>query len=726
MSKAILRFIIQIIVVALAVALVAWLMPGVHIENATIVHFLVIGLVLACLNAVLRPVLVILTGRLLISTMGLFLIVVNFIVFLVAYLIFPSQGNIDPPVWLRLLIMSVLVSLIVTVVEAVLGLNRPEVDVGGRGAGIWRILDALPTPRRSAIIENLRLEQVYDTLMSYGMDIVVSRTPFRSVRHWFGRNILRETADIEELSTPEKVRLMLQQLGPTYVKIGQIASSQAGTMPAEWSTELAKLQNTVEPFPFEDAKKTIEQELKHPLGELFATFDEKPFAAASTAQVHRATLHDGTCVAVKVQRPKIIAQTKADLGVMQSLAVTLNRRVPPLRALDLPGALQEFSKGVIEELDYTIEAYHAQRLADNMRGIERIHIPGIFPSHSTSKVLTMEFIEGVKITKVDAIDAAGVDRIALADQYVTALIKQVMFDGFFHGDPHPGNLLVNLNTGVMTMIDCGLVGELNQSQRLDLLDLVWSLIRKDVQGLTDTIFRLCRPTRRVDIAAYNEGINRLIYQYVVYSSNVSFGAFMSRVLNSLFEYGLKMDSNLTLAIKAILQAEEAAFTLNPKLDLLTVAFDTAQKLMRDQITPERVSSIVQAEAIRTGKELIRRLPDLRQVGFKWIDNLSSGGVQVKLDTSELSKQVNDIDSALRRLAIGLMLAGLVVGTGIVAAGVAIAIVGATLVSDAYPDARIVGVTVPLLAGAAFVIVVIASILVIWRVARPKRDEDWSN
>lgn len=721
------KTLLHVAVVTVVFVLVVWLMPGMGFSAPNLLFFIIVGAMLAALNAVVRPVMVMLTGQLLISSMGLFLIAINFIIFLILFALFPNRLIVESPAILRLLIASVLVTIVSLAVEAILGLNRPDIDAAGKGRGIWRLAERLPLPVNSALLENVRLQQVYDMLSAYGLDVLIGRTPLVGVRRWVGTNLLRENADIDALSTPAKVRVMLQQLGPTYVKLGQIVSSQVGMIPPEWADELGKLQNTVAPFPSDEAVRIVESELKAPVTELFASFDTQPLAAASTAQVHRATLHDGTPAVVKVQRPNIVKQTAADLGVLAQVAITLDRRVPSARALDLPGILDQFGKGVMDELDYTIEAYNAQRLGDGIKDIEGVHIVGVHPALSTSKVLTMDFVEGVKVNKVQALDEAGVDRKLVAARYLKTLSKQVLIDGFFHGDPHPGNLFVNPKTGEMTMLDCGLVGDLNLEQRVGLVDLLVSLQKRDVDAIASVVQTFCVPTDRADYAAYNKGIRRITYRHIVYSplgDLVDLAGFVNELLDSLYGYGLKMDSNISLAIKATLQATEAAFTLDPKIDLLTLLIGSGKELLQAQITPERVSAAVQREATAFGREMIRRLPAVKQGAYKWIDNLSSGNVQLKLDTSDLSKQVLELDKVVSRVAVGLVLCGLLVATAIVAIGIVLVTLGAAFFTHQTAinasAANGVDATVPIVALVAFVIIALVSLLMIgnmWRTSR---------
>ncbi|MEI2691700.1 MAG: AarF/UbiB family protein [Anaerolineae bacterium] len=293
--------------------------------------------------------------------------------------------------------------------------------------------------------ENLRLQQIYNVFLRYGLDIAFERVPtIAALRQSMQRWVWNLPDDLESPSLPVKVRLMIEELGPTYVKVGQIVSSQASVIPADWEEQLAKLQSNVPPFPSDQVRAIIIDELGASPEELYATFDTTAFAAASTAQVHRATLHDGTEVVVKVQRPHIQNQMKADVGIMRNAARVLSNRSQALRAIDLSGMVDEFGSNAIRELDYTGEAYNSYRLTQNMASIPGVHIPKIYPELSTKRILTMEFIRGVKISNLEAIDQAGLDRKMLAQNALRAIVKQLLIDGFFHADPHPGNVLVRL------------------------------------------------------------------------------------------------------------------------------------------------------------------------------------------------------------------------------------------------------------------------------------------
>jgi len=340
--------------------------PIVALRGAGIIGFASWAAVLVLVNRFARPVLVALFGRLLFTTLGLFVVIINAIAIWITSVIAPIKiGIVADPVILWIIVGAALYTALSTVVEALLGLNRPDLSAD-RSSGIWGFLERLPTPRRNAIIENLRLQQVYSAIYTTSLDIALADTPVGDIRRWFARRVLGESPDLTDETAPARIRQMLQQLGPTYVKIGQMMASRSDILPPEWIEELSKLQSDAAPFAYEDVVATIVKELGKPPEELYQSFDPIPFAAASTAQVHEARLMDGTLVAVKVQRPRIVAKTQADLGVAQQLAGVAEQRLAIARKIGLQGIVREFAQGVLKELDYRNEAYFARRLADGM------------------------------------------------------------------------------------------------------------------------------------------------------------------------------------------------------------------------------------------------------------------------------------------------------------------------------------------------------------------------
>ena len=599
--------------------------------------------------------------------MGFFVVIINAIALWLTSLIAPIKiAQVADPTWLWIILAAALYTLLSTLLDAVLGLNRPDLGAD-RSRGIWGFLESLPTPRRNSIIENLRLQQVYDAIYTTSLDIALQNTAVGALRRWFARVVLGESDDLIEATGPQRIAAMLQQLGPTYVKIGQMMASRADILPPDWIAEFSKLQSEASPFAYDDVVLIVTKELGSPPEALFETFDPIPFAAASTAQVHEARLHDGTLVAVKVQRPRIVAKTQADLGVMEQLAGVAEQRLALARKIGLKAIVSEFARGVLKELDYRNEAYHARRLADGMAKFPEIHVPTVYEELSGERVITMEYVNGIKISKADELRAAGFDTAELGTVFIRSIIKQILIDGFFHGDPHPGNILADPISKQIIFLDLGLVGQLSQQQRVDLLGLIYAIKEVDIPGIGDGLMALGKPTRSFDEAKYRDDIDRLARQYLIYGKATSLGDALSAFLSAVFDNGLRLDSELTLAIKAVIQSEETARALSFDIDLGDAAVTEARAALLESFTPERIQKQIQGSALRIGKELARKVPSLEGAALSWIDQFNKGKFVVEVDTKGLEKSISSVSAIGRQGTVGVIVVGQLIGTAIVMA-----------------------------------------------------------
>ncbi len=519
--------------------------------------------------------------------------------------------------------------------------------------------------------ENLRLQQVYNVFLRYGLDIAFERVPtIAAFRKSMQRWVWNLPENLESPALPVKVRLMIEELGPTYVKVGQIVSSQASVVPADWEEQLAKLQSNVPPFPSDQVREILIDQLGAPPEELFATFDPNAFAAASTAQVHRATLHDGTEVAVKVQRPNIRNQMKADVGIMRNAARVLSGRSQALRAIDLGGMVDEFGSNAIRELDYTGEAYNAYRLTQNMASIPGVHIPKIYPELSTDRVLTMEFIRGVKISNLEAIDQAGLDRKVLAQNALRAIVKQLLIDGFFHADPHPGNVLVNLQTGDITFIDTGMVGELELSQRLNIIQLLIAVTQNDVAGMASVMKSLSVPfVDKVDEKAYYKDFERTVGRVMISGGSADFGQTVNLAMELLRRHGLRLDANLTLAIKALMQAQAIATLLFPEGGIVADGVQMIREEALKAFNADRLYEEAKKQLTLVAREAANNLPSLSEATMGWLNQYRKGRFEVYVDTSGVAKEVEKINRFGRQLIIALLVVGMVIGSAIATVGI---------------------------------------------------------
>ncbi|MFN2202770.1 MAG: AarF/UbiB family protein [Caldilineaceae bacterium] len=668
------RTTIRTLVYALVLAVTIFVAPGIVIQPfmpgliniaATYVIF---GILFGLINAFVRPLVLFLTARLVISTMGAFAFVINTFLFWLMSLVFPQAFVVQSPALLWFLMGGAILTVVLMATEAVFGLEMPALRSQIETQFYWRWIGMLSVGRRNRIAENLRAAQISEIIVAYTQDIVVEMTPVARLRNYVQDILFGDVNAMRNMTLPEKVRYMIQELGPTFVKFGQIVSSRSAELPPEWQEQLDQLQSNVPPFSCERAYQIVTRELKSEPDEVYAEFEPEPFAAASTAQVHRATLHDGTPVVVKIQRPNIDVAVRADLNIINDLTKRIQRKQEWAKTLDLHGLFDEFGQSILYELNYLNEASNMGLLSRNMAQFPTVHVPKAVTDLTTSKVLTMEFVPGVKINAVEAIDAAGIDRSELAREYVKVMIKQTLFDGFFHADPHPGNVLVNLDTGQINFLDMGLMGELNRNQRMALADVLVSMQAGDGYSLGKAALRLSKPVPGVTIdeADFLEDMDRFAQRFVgvVGSVNVAFDALQEMMRR----HGLRLDSNFVLAFKTLMQSEQIIYALDPNLDFVQSAVESSGVLLRQQINADAVSEMVVKQVSRSAREVVYRIPSLVDATTKWLDQYEQGRFSVHVDTSDLTPQLKEFDKALSRsmdrLVVGLVMAGWLVGAAI--------------------------------------------------------------
>jgi ubiquinone biosynthesis protein len=689
-----LYFIVRVLVNMTALALTIALLPGLHLMEISLaqaeinpeipaylepwlpliiysVIFFFVALAFWFWNWVFWPIILFFTGRLVVWSFGLLLVIGNAVLFYLVTEVGQDDNwlEADSPVWFWVLLGGLMMTLLLWLFEGITGLDSPLKEKSHRRRRYWQILRRFTFGGRNYFAENLRIAQSLDTAIIYLRDIVFDASPFGPIRRFFQHIIYWRKKPLIAESAPETVRYLLQELGPTFVKLGQIIGSRAEQLPPAWRKQLALLQSDVEPFSATDAEAIITQQLGKSPGELYASFDPEPLAAASTAQVHRARLPDGTDVVVKVQRPDIDVTVRADLNVMSDLTTVVERRSAWARNSNLNGILTEYAENILLELDYTNEAFNGQMLAQNMAEFPTVHVPTVYTALSTAKVMTQEFVKGVKITNTAALDAAGLDRTQLAVTFMRAIVKQVLYDGFFHGDPHPGNVLVNTETGTIIFLDMGMMGTLTQQKRMAIVDLLWSLSSGDKREIAKTVLRLSTSYKEVDEASFIEEVERLLTRYTSFSGgSMSIGGAMKALFDAMYNAGLRMDPQLTLALKAMIQAEETVRTLDPQLPLVDTAFDATKSLLRETFDADTVIAALRQQVVRGARDAIRNIPAIEDAVLSWIQQFRSGKFTVFVDTSDLGRQVDEFDRTLtkniRSLTLALLLVGLLIGSSI--------------------------------------------------------------
>jgi len=708
------RFVMDIAFITIVLAF----MPGFRTElDLQLGSIALLAVIYGLLNIFVRPVLDLLLMPFVVQTYGLVVMLVDIVIFALLVLL---SGSLEASSLWQILVGGVALGLLRLSGIGFLGLTPPIVP--GQG-GLHLQRTELGFIRFSATAEErLRLLRVRQMLQFHGIDALFdgdgSIARFRRrLQTW----LWKPEFPLERVTPPVRFRLLLQDLGPTYVKIGQIISSQARTLPIEWQEELEKLQSDVAVFPYEQARERIIDELGAPPEELYATFDEVPLAAASLAQVHRAVLHDGRDVAVKIQRPDIHAQLRSDVRILVRMSQAMERRTRWAEDMDLAGIVLEFGTTLLRELDYTIEAYNARRLTRVLESVEGVRVPEVVYELSSSGVLTLEFIHGVKSTDSAAIDEAGFDREVLADRIVRAAVKMLVIDGFFHGDPHPGNVFVDLDNGDMVMLDTGMVGELTFQQRIKLGSLLMAVRNGDVRGLAQTLKSLSKPYRETDDAQYYLDFERGLTPYLDPPPGQKVelvGKVLPLGLDILQQAGYRFDTQLTLAMKSMAQAEAITHALVPSwtgADFMERSLEAGKEQVPEAITTDVVKDALMRQASFVAREAVEQLPSLQEGALKWLTNLKKGGFTVELDTSDLDRHVSALRGIAMMFTLGILIAGLLTGSAL-AAGI-----GGLEGSALEPVTDIAAATFAISAA----IGMIAVIVLLWRlfrIAKPRRRD----
>ncbi len=405
-----------------------------------------------------------------------------------------------------------------------------------------------------------------------------------------------------------RVRGVLEALGPTFIKLGQILSTRPDIVPADIAEELVHLQDAVPPMAWDDVAAQIVEELGMPPSEAFAHFDREPIASASIAQVHRAITHDGSEVAVKVQRRNIAHTVTSDLSILHFLATQAQKSIHELELIDPPGVVAEFERALLRELDFTTEARSIGRFRADFSGESGVLIPATFPALSTSRVLTMEFVRGTKVTAIEHMD---VDAEELALRMLRVVFMMVFRNGLFHGDLHPGNILIQPD-GTIGLIDFGLVGSLNPNQRDVILDILIGISRRDFRAVARTLYDagIRMPGVRYDYARFEADAVALMDQHLGGESlaEIEFGAFISELVAGVFRHKLKLPPTYTMVFKALMTVEGIGKTLAPNINFVEEAQPFVREVLRDRYSPNALLR-ESVNALATTSRFMRTVPD---------------------------------------------------------------------------------------------------------------------
>ena len=531
------------------------------------------------------------------------------------------------------------------------------------------------TPRPVRLLLNLnRGREIVQVLVRHGFGDAVRRLHLRRYLN-LGRRVLFWRKDPDpgpEHTTPERLRMALEDLGPTFVKFGQVASTRPDVLPAPLIRELAKLRETVPPFPPAESVAAVEKALGMPVAEAFREFDPVPVAAGSLGQVHRAVAKDGALLAVKVRRPGAKAETERDVSLMVDLAALTERRLPELRVFDPSGLVRHFSRTIRRELDYTREAASAAEVArlfgagHGRRGHPDLVVPAVREGLTTDAVLTTEWLDGLPADDPAALRAAGLDPAVIAKKGARIFLRQVFDHGLFHGDPHPGNVRVMPPTadhprGRVGLLDFGMVGVLDEEVRDRLVDLLAAVARRDAAGVARHLQVVGTALGEVDEPALRADVREfLAAHYDQPLARLRVAAVLGDFLTLLSRHRLRLPGDLMLLVRAAVSVEGTGRRLDPDFNLAAQLAPFARKLVRDRLDPKRLAKRFAGEAHELAA-LAAAAP--HQLG-RALDKLSRDELRVQLDVAGLDTLVQEVDRVGNRIAISLAMSALILASAL--------------------------------------------------------------
>jgi ubiquinone biosynthesis protein len=465
------------------------------------------------------------------------------------------------------------------------------------------------------------------------------------------------------VSTAERVRLVLQDLGPSFIKLGQIASTRPDLIPADVIAELKKLQDDVPPVPFADVKRVVETSLGAPLEKVFVSFDEKPLATASIGQVHRAVLatDEGQVdVVVKIQRPNVGETVMRDLELLHIMAAAIERTIPETKIYSPIGLVQQFDRSITAELNFINEGENAERFTKNFTGTaqgEHVRFPKVYKQASSKHVLTLEFFDGLKVDKAVA---AGVDGKRVAKASVGIVIKMIFEDGFFHADPHPGNVIIMGGTPgagdpLIGLIDVGMVGRLSPDLRDRTVDLMIAAARQDTYAVADALYAIGRPTKKIDMREYRAEVSLLAEKYLGRPlKEIELSAMIRDLVQGAMKYGLEIPTDFMMVGKTLMTIEGIGKQLDPDLDVFGEAQPYFLQILKQRYSPQRL-----------GNELMRGVEQLSRAGYdvplqarEVLEDLRLGRLVIKTADPALPLAADRLG---RRLFSGLVVASTTLG-----------------------------------------------------------------
>ncbi|GFO61862.1 ubiquinone biosynthesis protein UbiB [Geomonas silvestris] len=505
-----------------------------------------------------------------------------------------------------------------------------------------------------------RYRQIIAVLAGYGLEHLLEYLNMAGVAALSRRVLRRSGGKAAHLSPPERLRLALEELGPTFIKLGQLLSTRPDIIPAAFIREFARLQDSVPSLPFSQIKGQLEAALGVSATELFLELDEEPIAAASIAQVHRAVLLTGEEVVVKVRRPEVTDLVETDIDILMDIASLLERHLPNADIYDPVGVVREFASTIRREMDLAREGHTIERIRDNFQEDPTLAFPRVYWEATAKAVLTMEFMRGIKVNDLAALEAAELNRREIASRGADAFLKMVLDHGFFHGDPHPGNVLI-MPGNVICLLDFGMIGRLDPGLKTYLTDVLSAVIRRDVDGLIRTIVNFNEMNEGVNLRSLKKGLSDFIDSYFeIPLKEIEVGKMLLEFVDLISTHRIKLHPDLTMLIKVLVVVEGMGRELDPQFNMVSHLRPFLEDALREQHSPGRFLREL-AEGAEGYLALTRDLPrEIREL----LNKINRNKFRIDLEHRGLDRFTRELDRSANRLSLSLILAALLIGSSI--------------------------------------------------------------
>jgi ubiquinone biosynthesis protein len=501
-----------------------------------------------------------------------------------------------------------------------------------------------------------RYRQIAEVMARHGFGAVVAEMGLGGALNIPRRLLRREPVTATRPTAAQHLREALEELGPTFVKLGQIASTRPEILPPAFIDELSKLQDDVPPAPWEDIKPVLESELSQPLEEVFLAFDPEPIASASLAQVYAAILEDRTQVVVKVQRPNIERVISTDLAIINDMARLAAERLSWTAAYDPVGLAEEFGIALKAELDYGREGRNADRFRKNFKDAPYIYVPKVYWRYSSRRVLVQERISGIKPDNIERLDAEGYDRYQLAMHAARFIIQEILEDGYFHADPHPGNLVI-LPGNIIGLIDFGTVGYLDDTDRANLIRLYVAVIQFDVEAIVSQLVRMRIAGPDVDEHGLKRDLRRLLRKYYgMPLKDIAVNEMLAEIQPIIFEYRLKIPSDYWLLLKTLVILEGVGKRLAPDFDVFEVSAPYVRRFLLKLASPQYWGPSI----LRSAGGWLDLMTNLPRRSTRILDQIERGALSFQVDVPEISRASRQLDQAANRIILAILIGTLTV------------------------------------------------------------------